>query len=63
MRHIVFDYQKIADYYAHASKEIQELMEKSALVIIDFNKAIQNGYVKLSHEIAKQYGEDYPDEK
>lgn len=50
-RHIVFNYSKIADYYAHASKEMQELMEKSALVIIDFNDAILNGYVDLSKEI------------
>ena len=39
-RHIVFHYSKIANFYAHSSKECQELMEKSALVIIDFNKAI-----------------------
>ena len=26
-RHIVFNYSKIADYYAHSSKEMQELME------------------------------------
>ncbi len=50
-RHIVFTYSKIADYYAHASKEMQELMEQSALVIIDFNDAIANGYVKYSKAI------------
>ena len=50
-RHIVFQYSKIADYYAHASKEMQELMEQSALVIIDVNDAIANGYVKLSKNI------------
>lgn len=50
-RHIVFKYSKIADYYAHASKEMQNLMERSALVIIDFNKAIEYGYVKLSQNI------------
>lgn len=50
-RHIVFRYSKIADYYAHASKEMQRLMERSALVIIDFNKAIEYGYVKLSQNI------------
>lgn len=44
-RHIVFDYGKIADYYAAASKKMQELMEESALVIIDYDKAIENGYV------------------
>jgi len=38
-RHIVFNYQKIADYYAHSSKEMQHFIERSALVIIDFNKA------------------------
>lgn len=50
-RHIVFTYSKVADYYAHASKEMQELMEQSALVIIDFEDAIANGYVKFSKAI------------
>ena len=50
-RHIVFNYSKIADFYAHSDKEVQELMEQSALVIIDINDAIANGYVKLSKNI------------
>ena len=50
-RHIVFNYAKIADYYARASKEMQELMEQSALVIIDIDDALANGYVKLSKTI------------
>lgn len=58
-RHMVFNYEKIADYYAHSSKEMQNLMEKSALVIIDFEKAIQLGYVKLCDEIRTQYLEEY----
>ena len=58
-RHSVFNYEKIADYYAHSSKEMQNLMEKSALVIIDFEKAIQLGYVKLCDEIRTQYLEEY----
>ena len=40
-RHTVFNYSKIADYYAHSSKEMQSLMERSALIIIDFEKAIR----------------------
>ena len=52
-RHIVFNYSKIADYYAHSDKCTQEMMEKSALVIIDINDAIANGYVKLSKNIEK----------
>ena len=59
-RHIVFSYDRIAEFYAHAEKEIQTLMENSGLVIIDFDRAIELGYVKLSEEIAKQYGLDYP---
>ena len=58
-RHTVFNYEKIADYYAHASKEMQGLMEKSALVIIDFDKAIEYGYVKLCDSIRNQYLEEY----
>ena len=50
-RHIVFNYAKIADYYAHATPEMQRLMEESALVIIDFDDAIANGYVKLSKRL------------
>lgn len=61
-RHTVFNYENIADYYAHSSKEVQELMERSALVIIDFEKAIQHGYVRLSDEIRNQYLEEYGNE-
>lgn len=54
-RHIVFNYERIADYYANASKEMQELMEKLALVIIDFDKAIENGMVLLNDKMRKLY--------
>ncbi len=58
-RHNVFNYEKIADYYSHASKEMQQLMERSALIIIDFEKAIELGYVKLCDNIRNQYLEEY----
>lgn len=58
-RHYVFNYEKIADYYAHSSAEMQDLMEKSGLVIIDFNKAIEYGFVRLCKQIRKQYCQDY----
>lgn len=57
-RHSVFDYEKIAEYYAHATPEVQDLMEKSALVIIDFDRAIEEGYVQLSKELNKLYSTD-----
>jgi hypothetical protein len=50
-RHVVFDYEKIAEFYCHADPKTQELMENSALIIIDFNKALQLGYVKLKEDI------------
>lgn len=50
-RHIIFNYGKIADYYAHADPEVQRLMEQSALVIIDIDDAIANGYIKLSQRM------------
>lgn len=50
-RHVVFNYRKIAEYYAAASPAMQGLMEDSALVIIDFDRAIANGYVNLSKTV------------
>lgn len=50
-RHIVFDYKNIAERYAHADKLVQQLMENSALVIIDFDKAIENGFIKMTKRL------------
>lgn len=50
-RHLVFHYATIADYYANTTPEMQRLMEQSALVILDVDDAIANGYVKLSKSI------------
>ena len=57
-RHIVFNYEKIADYYVGASKEMQDLMERSALVIIDFDKAIELGFVQLNDKMKKLYEQE-----
>nr|DAJ44221.1 MAG TPA: ParB protein [Caudoviricetes sp.] len=56
-RHSVFNYRNIAEYYAHATPEMQRLMERSALVIIDVDNAIANGYAKLSAKIADMVGD------
>ena len=52
MRHVVFNFRNIAEYYAHADEKVQRLMEKSALVIIDFEDAIKNGFVIVSEKMA-----------
>ncbi len=47
----VFNYKMIAEYYAQADENVQRIMEKLALVIIDIDNAIANGYVKLSKRL------------
>lgn len=51
-RHTVLNFSKIADFHAHSNPAVQKLMEDSALVIIDFDRAIELGFVKLTHQIA-----------
>lgn len=46
-RHLRFDYARVAEFYAHADAEVQALMERSALVIIDANQAIEYGFARL----------------
>ena len=50
-RHLKFDYGKIAEYYAHADKATQQLMEDSALVIIDYDNAMKDGYAKFTDAV------------
>ena len=61
MRHVAFDFGRIANYYAHAPVGIQTLMERSALVIIDYEQAIERGFVQLKEDIDAAFHEDYPD--
>lgn len=53
-----FNYKKIAEYYAQATPEMQELMEHLALVIIDFDNAIAYGYAQLSAALEEMRVED-----
>ena len=53
-----FNYKKIAEYYAQATPEMQELMEHLALVIIDFDNAIAYGYEQLSAALEEMRVED-----
>lgn len=46
-----FRYDKIADLYAHSGPEERTLFERLALVIIDFDFAIERGFVKMSKEL------------
>ena len=58
-RHTIFNFGKIADYYAHSSPEVQALMEQSAMVIIDYQQAIENGFVQVSTTINSLAASDH----
>lgn len=57
-RHIVFDYSQLAEFYSQSEKDIQELMEKSGLVIIDIDDAMEYGYVDMSCTLKELRDED-----
>ena len=50
-RHLKFTYSKIADYYANSRKKKKKLMEDSILVMIDYDDAVEKGYIKMSKKI------------
>lgn len=59
-RFIEFTYKNIAEYYANdADEETQELFEKMALVIIDYDDAVKNGFCRIQKRLAGIVGEDY----
>jgi ParB-like chromosome segregation protein Spo0J len=58
-RHTVFNFRNIAEFYAHADADTQDLMERSALVIIDFDRAIEEGFVQLSQELMDLAGQEH----
>lgn len=60
-RHTALHFERIAEYYAHATPQMQELMENSVLVIIDFDKAISLGFVRVVDRVADQVRDEYGD--
>ena len=61
-RHTVINFKLVAEYYAHAEPCLQELMEASALVILDFDRAIELGFLQLTNEIVEMVRDEYGDE-
>lgn len=57
-RRSILNYRKIAEYYVtKASGEMQALMEKMGLVIIDYDDAIANGFTTLTEELGDMIDE------
>jgi len=57
-RHTVFNYRKVAEFYPHASAEVQRLMEDSALIIIDSDHAIAKGFASFQQQLDTIMKED-----
>jgi hypothetical protein len=56
-RFVRFRFDLIAEYYAHASEDIKQIMRELVLVIVDHNDAIEAGVLKLSKEIVNLISE------
>jgi len=57
-RHIVFDYENIAEYFAHADAETQRIMELLTLVIVDYEQAVEQGYVDFADDLLSGVGDE-----
>lgn len=58
-RHTVWNYKMVAEYYAHANPQVQALMEQSALIIIDYDRAVELGFVKLTEAFAELFKDEH----
>jgi len=56
-RHVIFDYENIAEYFAHADAETQELMELLTLVIVDYEQAVEQGFVNFADDTLEGVGD------
>lgn len=65
-RHAVIHFDQMAEYYAHQNSEMQDLMENNALVIIDYDKALERGFVEMTSRLQHlipdaEEGASYPE--
>lgn len=50
-RHARINFENMAEYYAHQGAEMQQLMENNALVVIDYDKAVERGFVEMTQRL------------
>lgn len=60
-RHTIIRFDRCADLYPHLPEELQRLFEDSALVLIDFDRAIELGFVSMHDEMLAQIRKEHPD--
>lgn len=61
-RHTRFRFDQVAEFYAHAAPDVQALMEDSALVIIDFDRAVELGFVRLTEKMLAENPAGVPED-
>lgn len=50
-RHVSFDFARIAEHYSHLPIKYKSHFENSALVIIDYDNAVRNGFISFDKEV------------
>jgi len=50
-RFVRFRFDLIAEYYAHASEDVRQIMRELVLVIVDYDDAIAAGVLRLSEKL------------
>lgn len=53
---VEFDFTKVADYYVKSDDKLKDLFERLALVVIDYESAIENGFFDVLKSI-NEFGE------
>lgn len=56
-RFIRFNYTNIADYYSNASYNMKDWIEKLHLVVVDYDNAIEKGYIEYFEGLEKIVGD------
>ena len=56
-RFIRFNYSNIADYYTNASSNMKDWIEKLHLVVVDYDNAIENGYIEYFEGLQQIVGD------
>jgi hypothetical protein len=60
-RHVAIDFEKVAEFYAHSDAEVRRLFEDQVLVIVDYGKALERGFLKLTKRLTHLCAEEHPE--
>jgi len=61
-RFVEFRFDKIAEYYSHEDEVLREWFDRHALVIVDQDRAIEEGFLRLAKGIQEQLRTELTDD-